>query len=264
MAMKDKRNGFTLIELLVVIALIALLMAILLPTLGRVKRQAQAVVCRSNLRQWGVFFDLYTQQNDGKFFAGSGTFTGVPFWTTALKPYYEDEPDILLCPRARTYKALPGVSPHWGGGSRSAWQYGPTCSYGTNNWIATAGGPTAQVSRERAGRWGTPLIGGASDIPVFLDCMFGGGGPSPWSGPPTQDDVHKVIGGDCMMGHFCVNRHDGAVNSLFMDWSVWKVGLKELWTLKWSRDFDTRGTWTRAGGAEPEQWPEWMRGFRDY
>jgi hypothetical protein len=42
------------------------------------------------------------------------------------------------------------------------------------------------------------------------------------------------------------------------------VGLKGLWTLKWSRDFDTAGRWTRAGGVQPEDWPDWMRRFKDY
>jgi len=66
------------------------------------------------------------------------------------------------------------------------------------------------------------------------------------------------------MGTFCINRHDGHVNGLFLDWSVRKVGLKELWTLQWCRDFDTHGRWTTAGGVQPEDWPEWMRRFKDY
>jgi len=66
------------------------------------------------------------------------------------------------------------------------------------------------------------------------------------------------------MRYFCMNRHNGHINSLFMDWSVRKIGLKELWTLKWSPDFDTANVWTRAGGALPDDWPEWMRGFKDY
>ena len=49
-----------------------------------------------------------------------------------------------------------------------------------------------------------------------------------------------------------------------MDWSVRKVGVKELWTLKWDKDFDTAGPWTKAGGVKPEDWPQWMRRFKDY
>ena len=43
-----------------------------------------------------------------------------------------------------------------------------------------------------------------------------------------------------------------------------KLGLKELWTLKWHRQFDVSGPWTRAGGVQLEDWPEWMGSFKDY
>jgi len=59
-------------------------------------------------------------------------------------------------------------------------------------------------------------------------------------------------------------RDDGGINFVFLDWSVRKVGLKELWTLKWDREFDTAGPWTKAGGVRPGDWPEWMRRFKDY
>ena len=51
---------------------------------------------------------------------------------------------------------------------------------------------------------------------------------------------------------------------LLMDFSARKVGLKELWTLKWHRGFDTEGRWTTAGGVQAEDWPEWMRKYKDY
>jgi prepilin-type processing-associated H-X9-DG protein len=78
--------------------------------------------------------------------------------------------------------------------------------------------------------------------------------------PPYEDfiDGHS-LGATCV-----INRHDGGMNSLFLDWSVRKVGLKEPWTLKWHREFDTANKWTLAGGVQPEDWPEWMRKFKDY
>ena len=59
-----KRQGFTLIELLVVIAIIALLMAILMPALQRVKKQARTVYCLNSLRQIGVAMQAYALDNE--------------------------------------------------------------------------------------------------------------------------------------------------------------------------------------------------------
>jgi prepilin-type processing-associated H-X9-DG protein len=67
-----------------------------------------------------------------------------------------------------------------------------------------------------------------------------------------------------MLEDCCMNRHNGYVNGLFLDGSVRKVGLKELWTLKWYPKFNTRGPWTKAGGAKSEDWPQWMQRFKDY
>lgn len=59
------RGGFTLIELLVVVAILALLIAILLPSLGAAKRQAQATACAANLSGIGKGLVVYHTQNDG-------------------------------------------------------------------------------------------------------------------------------------------------------------------------------------------------------
>ena len=57
-------NGFTLIELLVVIAIIGILASILFPAFARARDQARRVTCISNLKQLGLAFLQYTQDND--------------------------------------------------------------------------------------------------------------------------------------------------------------------------------------------------------
>lgn len=61
-----RKKGFTLIELLVVISIIALLLAILLPALRRVKESAKALVCKANLNQLGLAWHAYTVDNNGR------------------------------------------------------------------------------------------------------------------------------------------------------------------------------------------------------
>src|SRR5512146_1279733 len=78
-------RGFTLIELLVVIAIIALLMAILMPALQRVREQARSVTCLSNLKQWGLFFSMYTEEHNGEFERGLDR---GHHWIVALRPYF--------------------------------------------------------------------------------------------------------------------------------------------------------------------------------
>lgn len=78
--MKSKK-AFTLIELLVVIAIIGLLMAIIVPALRKVKKQAGAVVCLSNMRQIITCWHAYTMDNDEKMVNGH-----VPRLTGPIKP----------------------------------------------------------------------------------------------------------------------------------------------------------------------------------
>ncbi|AQQ09874.1 hypothetical protein L21SP3_01694 [Sedimentisphaera cyanobacteriorum] len=65
--MPYKKKGFTLVELLVVISIIALLLSILLPALGRAREMTRRIVCLSNMRQMLIAVSSYQTNNNDHF-----------------------------------------------------------------------------------------------------------------------------------------------------------------------------------------------------
>src|SRR5688572_18530724 len=97
----DSHRGFTLVELLVVIAIIAILIAVLLPALTKVKRQAEEVKCASNLRQLGIAMTMYTQQY--RYFpTASLTVPGIGntayCWPVRLRKFLKGNQGVFYCP----------------------------------------------------------------------------------------------------------------------------------------------------------------------
>jgi prepilin-type processing-associated H-X9-DG protein/prepilin-type N-terminal cleavage/methylation domain-containing protein len=88
---RERKNlgGFTLIELLVVIAVVAVLMAILLPALGRARKQAKRVVCASQLRQLGMAHVMYQQSHEGYIVPAVQDLGVNEYWYNTLGPYFE-------------------------------------------------------------------------------------------------------------------------------------------------------------------------------
>jgi prepilin-type N-terminal cleavage/methylation domain-containing protein/prepilin-type processing-associated H-X9-DG protein len=138
--MFKRASAFTLIELLTVIAIIAILAAILIPTVGKVRAQARLSNCLSNVRQWGSANLLYAEDHDGLVPWDGGTnrspnnmqlnppspARGTLPWFNALPPYFGShsirelnvqqnlpqlgETSLFICPSAE--RVHPGA-PDW-------------------------------------------------------------------------------------------------------------------------------------------------------
>jgi prepilin-type N-terminal cleavage/methylation domain-containing protein/prepilin-type processing-associated H-X9-DG protein len=116
---RRRRAAFTLIELLVVIAIIALLAAILFPVFAKAREKARQATCASNLRQIGLAFLQYTQDNDAGYPNTEDTYLWVgKRFRWPLMPYLaigqnlganftasNGSPQILLCPSDTTSAA---------------------------------------------------------------------------------------------------------------------------------------------------------------
>lgn len=104
--MIHRQRGFTLIELLVVIAIIAILAAILFPVFAQARAKARQAACMANLKQLGLSFQMYAQDQDEMLpvwghgntsDATNGPDEGFYSWDTVLEPYLKNE-QILKCP----------------------------------------------------------------------------------------------------------------------------------------------------------------------
>lgn len=94
-----KLRKFTLIELLIVIAIIAILLSILLPSLGKARERAYMAVCASNERQHMTGVQLYAKSNEN-YYPGVHTVNlgWTMVWASRIKVYMGDNYEIFNCP----------------------------------------------------------------------------------------------------------------------------------------------------------------------
>ncbi|MEM9064339.1 MAG: prepilin-type N-terminal cleavage/methylation domain-containing protein [Planctomycetota bacterium] len=127
-----RRSAFSLIELLVSISIIALLIGILLPTLGAARRAALGTGCLSNLKQIGLSLELYKEDNQRRFpeaaFMPEPWLTGpedaepLPSFQAALSSVLEPNSEVYQCPGDRLVASLP-VDPDDPDGPKAGMSY---------------------------------------------------------------------------------------------------------------------------------------------
>ncbi len=139
MAKSGFRRGFTLIELLVVISIIALLLAILVPALNEVKKQAQRIVCSASFKQISLGMFMYVDSNNNMLPhsviakdtvnlnpPGGEWYPGLWFWQQLIADYvnvkrkdrgwgeYSSGYEIFYCPSMKKTKTWKPIWGHYG------------------------------------------------------------------------------------------------------------------------------------------------------
>ena len=236
---------------LVVVILCCILILALTGAAGRAGRmRAKETMCLAKLGQWRHYWQGYVDDHDG-------LLLDQIRYAGPMEAYYHDV-KMLKCPAATKTTAEGDQVPFvcWEEDapiSDYVWK-AYTGSYIFNGWCMTIdlGNRMYEIL------WHTPNVAGADMVPLLMD----GGGrsmnvvPLPTDDPPQYEGEPE--GGDNNeISRVCLNRHNGGINILFLDYSVRKIGLKGLWELDWLK------YWRDNPPAEPA-WPEWMSDFNDY
>ena len=252
---RDDRPGFTLVELLTVLGLVALLLSLLLPVVGKVRAAADATSCLSNLRQMGAAWMMYTADSRGRLMRFDQT---VP--DEATQPWDLYWPGVLEAGHVRGAALLCAAASEPSeneqnvgcGNATRAWtgrfaavgsvvRLNDTTyresSYGYNRYLTAGGGfvPDVKAKSITSARF-------LSDLPVFMDCAVSDVRPVnanprfPAESPPNlRGDQITIFAPEHWA--FLLARHGRGVNVCMADGSARWVGLEETYGLRWRSDW---------------------------
>ena len=233
----NERRGFTLIELLVVIAIIALLLSILMPALQKVKKQAQATTCLSNLKQIGLAAECYAHDYDR--YIPRGSTGNHPIWFMQFLPYVGQQHNKGDYRSVKIYRCK--SFPTTGFGLRNVPNSLQTVCYVINDWTFSSrtdndgtyvGKPTklsvfkrpAQtiyLADNEDGTW-RPIIE-REDSPDIIRCDI-------YMPTHLPDSVSQQIEGGRRVAR---ERHNKGCNVLFADWHSEYVRAEDMTINMW-------------------------------
>lgn len=243
-----QRAAFSFVELLVVTGLIAVLIAILLPMMARVRSMARSTVCLAHVQQWGQSFEMYLSSNEGHPLSTGSHLPPALQWWEFLAPYNGDVQGCLICPGASESRAGPPdrtYRTYKHGTAFYAWEL-VTYDAGEPQWIERGYYRGSYGINEWALSYKYAPKGliryppkDADRIPLLGDCATVYTHPSD-DGAPIPTNLQGIETKALGVGQYCLDRHATAVNIVFLDGHAERISLNELWQLKWSEAFVPR------------------------
>ncbi len=234
-----RRRGFTLIELLVVMAVIAILAALLLPSLGAAKQAGLSAACKSNLRQIGIGFSMYTTdfQKYPQFWDTAVVDTNVVamLWDEKILPLVSGNRDVFWCPANK-------IMPKW---TNDAALPLHNASYDYN----MAGSGYLGDSGRSLGLDGSGGYLPENKVKVPADMIEVADGRQEALQAAGGDHDADDVGSGNMLEHLVI-RHNRGENVVFCDAHV-EYGKDALWLQKSERQ---RQRWNNDHLPHPETW----------